>query len=471
MSESKIIEEAEFGIDEMFVSCTDQKGLIQSGNAVFLRIAKYELAEMFKKPHNIIRHPDMPKCVFRLFWKYLKANKPIAAMVKNRSKDQRPYWVLATAFPAGDGYLSVRVKPSRELVSQMEGAYAAILAAEEKGGMDAGEAKLIEILKSLGFANYDEFSLTILQQQLSLRDSQVFATQPQEIFNNTSLSDRGLAHMYEYAFRSGCSFAGVAQDYFRARVEFLSKQVDSKSIYAACDRLHFLSANMSITAQKLGREGSALAVVAMNFQRSSAQVRSRLAAIESSIAQVSKMLDPLGVDIFAARLKVDVLAFQVKEVLAVEKGKEDFGLSREARLKDCMSLITHVENGFTGLTQTLSEFTKSTINAETELRSLMNIILTLDLIRTGGKLEGARTHEIEESFGPFVMEMDSFIKAVKGPLEDLINQISRLNTQLFPCVSALNETGFLVAQLVVIQKSYFEKPIQANTEKKPEVAA
>ncbi|EDP73131.1 putative sensory protein, partial [Hydrogenivirga sp. 128-5-R1-1] len=59
--------ESPFNIDEMFISETDLKGIILFGNKVFSRVAKYPLSEMIGKPHNIIRHPDMPKVVFNFY--------------------------------------------------------------------------------------------------------------------------------------------------------------------------------------------------------------------------------------------------------------------------------------------------------------------------------------------------------------------------------------------------------------------
>ena len=72
----------DFLIDEMFFSTTDKKGIIRSGNAVFARVSGYPMAELVGQPHNIIRHPDMPRVVFRLLWDFLGRNLPVVALVK-----------------------------------------------------------------------------------------------------------------------------------------------------------------------------------------------------------------------------------------------------------------------------------------------------------------------------------------------------------------------------------------------------
>ena len=66
-----INQEVEFGFEEIFFSLTDKKGIIVDGNNVFTRVSVYQKEELISKPHNIIRHPEMPKCVFELFWKKL----------------------------------------------------------------------------------------------------------------------------------------------------------------------------------------------------------------------------------------------------------------------------------------------------------------------------------------------------------------------------------------------------------------
>ena len=72
-------QEARFLLEEMFFSTTDARGVITFGNDIFVRVSGYPLVDMVGKPHNIIRHPDMPRAVFRLFWDYLQAGRSVVA--------------------------------------------------------------------------------------------------------------------------------------------------------------------------------------------------------------------------------------------------------------------------------------------------------------------------------------------------------------------------------------------------------
>ncbi len=112
----------------MIVSETDEKGIILYANSDFCKIAAYSKDELIGKPHNIVRHSDMPKVAFEDLWKTIQAGKTWNGIVKNRTKDGNFYWVNATAYPSStkDGkkrYISVRVKPSKEEIESAEALY------------------------------------------------------------------------------------------------------------------------------------------------------------------------------------------------------------------------------------------------------------------------------------------------------------------------------------------------------------
>ncbi|MCU0438116.1 MAG: PAS domain-containing protein [Raineya sp.] len=97
------------------VSETDQFGTITFVNDNFCRVAKYTKEELIGKPHNIVRHPDMPKSVFKEMWDTIKSGKIFQGIVKNKAKDGTPYWVIATVAPVIDTngkpykYIGVRI--------------------------------------------------------------------------------------------------------------------------------------------------------------------------------------------------------------------------------------------------------------------------------------------------------------------------------------------------------------------------
>ena len=91
--------------DDFLVSKTDLKGRITYGNRIFIEFSGYSEAELLGAQHNIVRHPDMPRGVFKFLWDTLQAKQECFAYVKNRSKDGGFYWVFANVTPsyAADG--------------------------------------------------------------------------------------------------------------------------------------------------------------------------------------------------------------------------------------------------------------------------------------------------------------------------------------------------------------------------------
>ena len=120
----------EYQLDEeqLLLSTTDTKGRITYINQAFIEVSGYSEEELLGKAHNLIRHPDMPPEAFEDFWNTLKQGSPWTGLVKNRRKNGDFYWVNANATPLIEngkvtGYLSVRIKPSRETIEQVSPIY------------------------------------------------------------------------------------------------------------------------------------------------------------------------------------------------------------------------------------------------------------------------------------------------------------------------------------------------------------
>src|ERR1039457_1321614 len=128
-------------IEELFFSTTDKKGLTDKANHIFVRVSGFSSNELRNKPHNLVRHPDMPRAVFQIFWDYIQASRPVVAYVKNRAKDGRYYWVVALASPTPDGYLSVRFKPSSPLWSKATDLYQRLRRVEQSIEQSGGTKK------------------------------------------------------------------------------------------------------------------------------------------------------------------------------------------------------------------------------------------------------------------------------------------------------------------------------------------
>ncbi len=163
--------ERTFAVDEVIVSKTDLSGRITYANDVFLRIASLTERQAIGAPHSLIRHPAMPRAVFKLLWDTIRRGDEIFAYVLNMAATGDHYWVFAHVTPsfAVDGgiigYHSNRRVPDREALRVIEPLYADLKAIEDRSpdrarGLSESFDHLVRLLRDKG-VTYDEFVFSL----------------------------------------------------------------------------------------------------------------------------------------------------------------------------------------------------------------------------------------------------------------------------------------------------------------------
>jgi PAS domain S-box-containing protein len=145
--------------NEVIISKTDTKGKITYGNRTFQDYSGFTEHDFLGVQHNIVRHPDMPRAVFKLLWDEVQAGREVFAFVKNLRQDGSFYWVFANVTPSYDlnnkvvGYFSVRRKPNRQALPHVANLYQKMLSAERQAGShDAIQASTNVLLEALNSA-------------------------------------------------------------------------------------------------------------------------------------------------------------------------------------------------------------------------------------------------------------------------------------------------------------------------------
>lgn len=152
--------------NDFIVSKTDLKGNITYCNRIFMDMAEYSEEELLGKPHNIIRHKDMPKAVFKLLWTRIQNKEEVFAYVLNKTKNNNEYWVFANVTASLDtrgriiGYYSVRRKPNSKAIEIIKPLYEKMIQAERSGGVVASTKLLTDVLNEKGMS-YDELIIAI----------------------------------------------------------------------------------------------------------------------------------------------------------------------------------------------------------------------------------------------------------------------------------------------------------------------
>lgn len=161
-----------FEDDEIIVSKTDAKGKITYVNDIFIRVSGYSEEQLLGQPHSIIRHPDMPRCIFEYLWQNIKAGEDVSAYVNNRTINGDNYWVFAFVSPSFDennqitSYHSSRRCAKRETVKNIVAPlYKHLLTAEQsaptrKQGLKKSTKMLNDFIAKQG-VSYNKFILSI----------------------------------------------------------------------------------------------------------------------------------------------------------------------------------------------------------------------------------------------------------------------------------------------------------------------
>lgn len=381
-------DEETYGIEELFFSRTDERGVIQSYNDTFERIAGFAPGELMGAPHKLVRHGDVPKAVFWLLWNGLKAGVPVGAYVKNRTKSGKYYWVYAVASPITGGFLSVRMKPTSALFAQVQELYKTALQDEQDQALSAEDSahRLLEKLKSLGFATYAMFQshafyteFEARRETLSLAKDPVL-TSVDVITSNAAIFQRELA--------------------------LLARQFDHAVL---------LITNMEIVANKQQVGQSVLRAIAQNYSM-------KMRGIENHLAKIrvhEELQGTWGVSrdqntyflLCAAHLMEDMTAQFDDQARQVEGASEDLDTGFLHDLLSSYKDQSHIAVG---------QSVEAALKIKSGTEYLRELILALSNIRIACRVEMARLADAVSGLEEILASLETFHSDVDAHLDTIL---------------------------------------------------
>ncbi|WP_413559292.1 PAS domain-containing protein [Bdellovibrio sp. HCB209] len=421
-------QEADFSLHELFFSKTNKKGVIESGNSVFIRVSEFEREELLHKPHNIIRNADTPRSVFKLFWEFLDAGRPIAAYVKNRSKTGRYYWVFAMAFPLADGYLSIRLKPSSKYFSVVKDLYQALIS-EEANGLDLSKGiELIETkIRELGFLDYADFMTRALVEEMSSRDQLL------EAYKKTDGKARIQIQKLEAFIQNSMLNTHAARLSYSKTSNLFTKTAvllkECQEILETCHRVKFVTVNLMVASSRLQEAGKPLGAVAMNLQELTTQIAKSSARFEEVFKDYEKSVFEMFVAVAISRFQIEMMNQLAEETVLSCESSADFDGAKELDFnQNCSPLRQLIGENFQVVGRTFQ-------NLDNMTRSLLESIQTLNKVTSGmgvlhvvGKIEMVRVGA-GESLGARLAEMDALNQVFKKTLGNLEREC-KLNAEI-----------------------------------------
>lgn len=408
---------------ELFFSRTDPRGIILSGNTVFVRISGYSQAELLSQPHNIIRHPDMPRCAFELLWNFLKAQRPVCAYVKNLAKDGSYYWVYAAVFPVEQGYLSLRLKPTTPILPIVEGLYAELLAIEKEQGVPEASEALNAALTKLGFDDYEHFMTHALFTEIESRRGEVKTLSERQMLPESNYTRMDFTST-SYKKTTLCNESAVLERYSSELFDNLIRIVnDSTAMQDSANKIldlfshlkHF-SLNMVIAAEKVGNTSRTLVVVAETFQTLALEIKKGVENLKESLNPLKQAIRDAEFKCASSQLQTEMIRIFSNEFGDYEDTEKrlDFVTNFNHLFGLIHNYAKEVDNSLLKLVETFADFTRHS-------SSLHNVILGLEMIRIRGAVEAARLPD-GASFAAHIESMHEFIHRMREQLDILIDK-------------------------------------------------
>ncbi|MBX2987149.1 MAG: methyl-accepting chemotaxis protein [Bdellovibrionaceae bacterium] len=432
---SKIVpnqNESPFGFHEFFFSTTNARGVIRYGNDVFVRVSDYPKDQILGAPHSIVRHPDMPRSVFKVFWDTLKSGNAIGAYVKNLSANGSYYWVFAFAFPIEDGYLSIRFKPSSEIFKAVQSIYKEVRSFEaENNDLGASERLLIEKIQSQGFKDYEDFMVKAVIAELNSRTVRA-ADLESKTFDQENEHGRAIA---EYSKKTLATLTEmfVGTKSFQNTNKIITETVES--LGQGFRNLKLISLNMTVAAAKFGDIAAGLGVVSQEFSTLSTEIETQLKNLDSFAEQLSKTIQQCTFRISALNSQMLMVDFFVKEALQKMNSSDDAFTEMNENKKDFSTLFREYA---TKMGEEVSSLMSDASGIEKNVEEVRRLVTGLEVIRQIGGIESARVDEIKRVFNHYLDEMNNFVALLRKSTANVSTEVRDLRSR---CSFIVDQSG------------------------------
>ncbi|NPA03493.1 MAG: methyl-accepting chemotaxis protein [Epsilonproteobacteria bacterium] len=426
-----------FELHELFFSITDPKGIILTGNDVFQRVAKMKKEEMIGKPHNIIRHPDVPRAIFKAVWDTIKKGQPFIGYVKNMAADGSYYWVLAAIYPVKNEegkitkYISIRLKPSSKIFELIPDLYKEILEVELKNDMDTALEYLSKKLKELGYNSYDEFSKKAFFEEILNRENMLKKDSLESCKIDLSVVNSENSDFIDILCSLQTGFHRINR-YFNevfGKVSLflnLNDELNKKSkfIYELAEDIRLLSLNASIESYKVKKEGVSFSTLSHEMRKNAELSERKIVQMSNLIEDTKKDIEDIGFNILTSKLTIEMITFFIKEMITnIAQTKIE-----EEKKRDIINNINELFNLLVTYSKNLA---KNVYTSKSKLRSILyniqelNVMINrLDFIHINGLIESAHTKDDGGGFTIIFSQMLKLIEAAKNEIINLENSIT-----------------------------------------------
>lgn len=406
--------EAKFDFNELFFSITGHDSTILSGNEVFVQISGYSKEELIGSYHNIVRHSDMPRVIFKTLWDHLNAGKPVVAYVKNRTKRGEYYWVLAAVFPRHDRHISIRIKPNTKLFGAVRELYFKLLMLESKEGMERSEKALPEFLKALGYESYDQFMSDALLREL--RENQGMIPATASLREEKSEADFPFVPLLKTMQRDIRSLQKGYEGWFEKINTFLQvkEMFEEKSLVLrqVAREIVFLSLNASVSSYKVESGGETFGILARDVRTNAKENDALISQIDTVSHRISDSLDAIIFSVSGIRLQMMMVTRFIEELLCKECDVQSEEI--EENMGTLIALVIEYSEESNQLQMRIDQEMRENLKYLDQLEQQM---MYLGYVQVYGIIEAAGSKNETVSFEGIFSQLKSLIQKTSQEIE------------------------------------------------------
>ncbi|MEM5476379.1 PAS domain-containing protein [Pacificibacter sp. AS14] len=391
-------DEVRFDFEELFFSCTDERGLITSGNDVFQRVSGFEWDALLGAPHKVVRHPDMPKGVFHILWNQIQKGVPAGAYILNRCKDGKAYWVFAVIAPIESGFLSIRIKPSSELFNKTRELYGTLLEKEREGLSVEESAELfLNTLKTEGFDDYVSFGARAIGREIAARDS-ALSREPSKLTSALkSMSD-----------------------------QLLELSDNQEQLFEFFEAIRGIPSNMRIVASRLEPAGGPISAISQNYRLMSDEVQGHLDGFRAEKGSKVTVSSIVSAQVDTALL-LAAMAQLLKELQAQcnQPNSETRVLNESVRENEDREKL--LQSYSTQSSKAIKDASVEILRLARSSKDLRQLVTGLDSIRVLCRVEAGRLGADSVSLTPVIDQLDKFHKEIDKSLKSILAHAEKIS--------------------------------------------
>ncbi|CAL1125542.1 unnamed protein product [Cladocopium goreaui] len=480
--------ERTFHEDEIIVSKTDLKGIITYANLVFQRVSGFTEQELLGKPHNIIRHPDMPRCVFKLLWDTIAQGNEIFAYVVNLSKNGDHYWVFAHVTPSFDnqgnitGYHSSRRVPEKAAVDQVVPIYKMLLEKEAsyanwRDGMQAATETLLEHLDQATLtreAPAQEAATTAannrlqqehehqqqwLQKAASVCDQAARGNLEVRLLDLDVPADSDLGRIlnginslldYTDAFvrEAKAVLDYAAQEKFYRRVALRGM---TGTFRQAAELINAASEEMQQKSEKIENAQTQRLAMADSFEATVKKVTDSVASTAEQLQQTSTALSETArLTSEQSNAAMDMSAQSVENVRHVAQSTDELQNSVstiDLRVQESTEIVRRAVSEVDQATEIMAELDKSSTNIDAVVETIAEITKQTQLLSLNAAIEAARAGEAGRGFSIVAAEVRKLAERTREATKQVQNDISLIQSSTANAVSSISQFRNTVGEI------------------------